>query len=135
MLDTILQDDNDVDASTFLQKEMYAEVDREVFHRNRMDSELITKELEELDDYKSLQTILASNKNEGSGRVKKYYKFYRQINNKHSSCHIDFSLSLQYAIPCNLTFVSIKMKQIDYCGQRVILTYMRDITSKVKQKL
>ena len=27
------------------------------------------------------------------------------------------------------------MKQIDYCGRRVILTYMRDITSKVKQKL
>ena len=54
---------------------MYAEVDREVFRRNQMNSELVTKELEELDDYKSLQTILADLENESSGRVKKYYKF------------------------------------------------------------
>ena len=61
---------------------MYAEVDREVFRRNQINSELVTKELEELNEYKSLQTILASHMDEDSKRVKKYYKFYRHIDNK-----------------------------------------------------
>ena len=77
MIDNIEQNDNNVDATSFLKREMYAEVDREVFHKNQMNSELAVNEIEELNEYESLQNILATQTEKGFDRVKKYYKLYQ----------------------------------------------------------
>ena len=77
LIDNIEQNHNNVDATSFLKREMYAEVDREIFHRNQMNSEFAVNELEELNEYESLQNILATHAEKGIDRVKKYYKLYQ----------------------------------------------------------
>ena len=68
--------------------------------------------------------------------IKRFYKLcQKQKAAKTDSVQIDFSLSLNETALVNFNFVSIKLKERMFRGERAILVQIRDITDKVKDKL
>ena len=93
---------------TSLAREAFVRLDKRIF---LLDPESTIQELEELEDYKSLESIIQSEAMDDFPGIKKYYKFLNTKQKMHAGANLnDFSLS-GVDLGFNMQFVSILFKK------------------------